>query len=125
MALKLLTRKDTPVKNEALGIEVRFGRMMPEHIAIVQGLMQTAETRNVAAVKVGMFALREIVSELTVRGESHDPLSLGYNLDPRDPDNAVFLMGLTGIIVQELLVTEEAKKKPTEPPAPSGEASDA
>jgi len=125
MALKLLTRKDTPIKDETMGLEVRFGRLMPEHIAIIQGLLQTAETRNVAAVKVGMFALREIISELSVKGESYDALSLGFNLDPRDDDNAQFLMGLTAIVINELLVTDEAKKKQSEPPALIGEASDA
>jgi len=125
MALKLLTRKDAPVKNEEMGIEVRFGRLMPEHIAIVQGLMQTAETRTVSAVKVGTFALREMISELSVRGEKHDPLALGFNIDTRDPDNVVFLMGITIMIVNELIVTDEAKKKPTAQPALSGEVNDA
>jgi len=125
MSLKLLTRKDAPVRDESLGIEVRFGRLMPEHIAIVQGQLQTAETRQAASAKVGMFALREMVSELSVKGESYDPLALGHLLDTRDADNIAFLMGLTSIVINELLVTEDAKKKLTAPPAPSGAASDA
>ncbi len=125
MALKLLTRKDAPLKDETMGIEVRLGRLLPEHIAEVQGLLQTAETRTVAAVKVGMFALRKIVSEISVRGEKYDPLALGYTLDTRDADNAVFLTGLSSMIIEELLVTDEAKKKHSAQPSPTGEVSGA
>ncbi len=125
MALKLLTRKDAPVENKEMGILVRFGRLMPEHITTMQGLLQAGTTRQAAYTSMAMFALREVVSELTVKGETYDPLALGYTLDTKDADNQTFLVGISAIIIQELLLSDDAKKKQSAPLEHTGAASDA
>ena len=123
MALKLITRADALLENEELGIKLRLGRLRPEHIAEIQGLLR--ESRN-APITVGIYVLREAASFVEIGGETYDPRSLSHAIDPTDEEAAVALVGIAALAVDELLVTPEAQKKSSAPRArtsdPSGAA---
>lgn len=122
MALKLLTRKDEPLEDASLGIRLRLGRLRPEHIAEISGLLATSRA---PAVAIGIHVLREVASELSVAGEDYDPRALSYQIDTRDADNVAVLTGIAALAIEELFADEAAKKKSSAPRAPSGAASDA
>ncbi len=123
MALKLLTRKDAPLEHEEAGIRIRLGRLLPEHIAEMKGLLTSSHKPGVT---LAIYALRECISEISVRGEEElNPRQLSYQLDTNDPDNEAFLTVVSAMLIEELLVSEEARKKLKARRAPTGETSDA
>ncbi len=122
MALKLLVRKDAPLEHPELGVRIRLGRLRPEHIAEIAGILRES---HAPAITVGIYVLREVASEVEIAGEQYDPRALSYQVDPRDPDTAAALTAIAALAVEELLAGDEQRKKSIAPPAPGGAASGA
>lgn len=108
MALKLINRKDALLKNEGLGISLKLGRLLPEHVSEMRGLLYESRSPKTT---VAIYAMRECMSELTLNGEEYDPRTASYLVDTNDKDTVVSLTGITALLVEELLATEEIKKK--------------
>jgi len=122
MSLKLLNRKDAVLVNRELGIRLKLGRLLPEHIAEMQGILRTS--RN-ASITLGIYVLREAASELIVNGEDYDPVRLSYTADTKDPDVAAVMTGVSALAIQDALVDEAMRKKSPSPQPPISEPSDA
>ena len=119
---KLLNRKDAPLELKEIGLRIKLGFVMPEHVAELQGLF--ARSKN-ADITVGIYALREIISDLVLEGESINPQYLGYNIDTNDADSTILLKGISALVIQELLVSDAIKKKSGTEPSPTTPESDA
>ncbi len=120
--LKLLTRKDNALENKELGIRLRLGFVLPEHVAEIQGFFRISSNPS---TRIALYALRECVSEVEVDGERHDPRQLSYNIDTTDSENQPFLLGVAALIVEHLLVSDDVKKKSGSEPLPTTPENDA
>jgi len=117
MALKLLTRKDASLKHADIDLTMKLGRVLPEHISEMQGLLGSSKA---PAEALGVYALRECVSEIEFQGEQLEPRFISYNLDTKDAENKVFLTAIATLVLDELLVTDAAKKKQNSQQEPIG-----
>lgn len=108
MGLKLLSGNDGLLKNEEAGVSLKLGRLLPEHIAELQGLRYTS---NEPAITMAVFALREIISELTVQKDDYEPRKLSFTLDTADDDNKAICHVISALLIEKLLMDDEALKK--------------
>jgi len=108
MALKLLTRKDTLLKNEEMGLEMRLGNLLPEDVAEMQGLRATSHNVGIA---IAIYALRHCITELFIQGEEYQPRHLSVHVDLNDAESIAALQGVAALVIEEALVSDELKKK--------------
>jgi len=116
--IKLLTRKDELHESAVLGLSIRLGRLLPEHVSEMRAMFTTRED---SAASIAIYALRHAISELINDGEPMDPVVISYRIDQMDKETKPFLTGIAALVIEATLVSEEVRKKLSSPPAPGGQ----
>jgi len=115
MEFKLLKRKDAPLETPELNLRIRLGFVQAEHIAELQGIFLKSKAPQVA---VALYALREFISELELDGSLLVPRHIGLHADVGDADTRTLLKAVSTLVINELLVSEEYRKKSASVPSP-------
>ena len=108
MALKLLTRKDTLLESKEMGVALKLGGLLPEHIAEMQGIR--SESKN-PAMALALYAMRHCMTELTIAGEDYSPRQLSYQIDTKDKECAAALTVIASLVIEHSLLDDDTRKK--------------
>lgn len=109
MKFKLLERTDSLLTTDDGSSSFRLGRLNPEDIAEIKGILRISKN---PMVTIALYAMRHCMTELTIGGEPiENPAQLSYRNNPSDPVTEAGLAMMSAKIMEEVILDDEARKK--------------
>jgi len=114
MNFKLLNRKDATLTEMLTdygnkhSVSLKLGNVLPDDISEMKAMRFVGTAPH---IKIALYALRECITELTIKGKDYNPRELSFTLDTRDDETEKLCYVIAAIVMEAVVLDEEALKK--------------